>query len=163
MSTELSINVVIPCTAVRVVKVSESDVVSVLRSRLGMANVDFIFNGQFLNPDHTFDFYRVQNNESLVAVEPGRQKSHVRWLKLTDEQDDFSNSVRCAIDHKCRGEYLRLRDLRRMRIESRPRAFRHITAVTNRDGFATMPPETVVRGPPTEVSREPLPMLFRED
>jgi hypothetical protein len=163
MSKELSINVLIPCTAVRVVKVSKSDLVSVLRSHLGMPSIDFIFNGQLLSSERTFDFYRVGNNESLVAVDPGRQKSHARWLKITEEQDDFSNSIQCAVDPKCRGEYLRLRDLRRMRIESRPRAIRRTAGVADRDGFSAMPGETVVRGPTAEIPCEPLPMLFRED
>jgi hypothetical protein len=163
MSWPISINILIPRIGIRVVRVKRSDSVSVLRSYLLIPQIDFIFNGQLLDSECAFEFYNVQNHDSLVAVDPEREKAAQRWIKLTDESDEFSNSIQCAIDPKCRGEFLRLRDVHTMRLEAKPKTFRRMTRMIDRDVFENRSGETTVPDPPTGISRDPLPMLFHND
>jgi hypothetical protein len=163
MSLPISINILIPRIGIRVVKVQRSDSVSILQSYLRIPQIGFIFNGQLLNSECAFELYNVQNHDSLVAVDSERERAAQRWIKLTDESDDFSNSVQCAINPKCRGEFLRLRDVHRMRLEAKPKTFRRITRMIDRDVFENRSGETTVPEPSAEISSDPLPMLFRGD
>jgi hypothetical protein len=71
--------------------------------------------------------------------------------------------VRSATNAQSRVEFLRLHDVHRMRLESRPRSFRHICR--NRIGTAADAPASPVGGSvvnerPSDISTAPLPVLW---
>jgi len=159
----ITINILIPQIGIRIVKVRQSDPIAVLRSYVHRPHVDFVYDGQILNSECSFQSCQIGNDDSVVAVDPGHEKATYRWMKLTEELDDFSNSVQCAINPKCRGEFLRLRDIHRIKLESRPRTFRRMTKMLEKDVLSPIAGDTVVAEPPSEISCEPLPMMFRGD
>jgi hypothetical protein len=167
MKGSVAIHVLVPLVGIRVLAVNPSDRISVLDSVLGIPQLDLIFNGQLVNPAASFETYNIQQNDCLVAVQPCSDRGALarRWIKLTDESDEFATSVQCIINPTCRHELFRLRDIRRMRLEARPRTLKRLSAALDRSSrsLEVVPTETVVPKPPTAVSCEPLPELWRRE
>jgi hypothetical protein len=156
----LSLNILLPQRGIQVVVVHPSDPISILCDNVRLSNCDFVFGGQLLSAAHSFEFYHMCNRDSLVAVRS--ESSLVRWLKVTEQSDDFTALMQCAVNPKARIEFLKLQDLRRMRMESRPRTMRRLKQTLSSRGLEGIRTETVVPDRPTDVSRDPLPELWEK-
>jgi hypothetical protein len=157
----LSLNILLPQRGIQVVAVYASDPISILSAYVRLSKCDFVFGGQLLNSAESFDFYHIGNRDSLVAVRS--EASPARWLKVTEQSDDFTASMQCAVNPKARSEFLRLQDLRRMRMEARPRTMRRLKQALNSARLEGIRCETVVPDRPADVSRDPLPELWEKD
>jgi hypothetical protein len=156
----LSLNILLPQRGIQVVEVLASDPISILSKRVRLSKCEFVFRGQLLNATQSFEFYHIGNRDSLVAVRS--EASPARWLKVTEQSEDFTASMQCAVNPKARTEFLRLQDLRRMRIEGRPKAMRWLKQTLNSGELEGIRSETVVPDRPTDVSRDPLPELWEK-
>jgi hypothetical protein len=158
VSRTLSLNILLPQRGIQVVAVHASDPISIIAASVRLSKCEFVFGGQLLNATQSFEFYHIGNRDSLVAVRS--EASPARWLKVTEQSDDFTESMQCAVNPKARTEFLRLQDLRRMRMEARPKTIRRLKQTLNSGGLDGIRSETVVPDRPTDVSRDPLPELW---
>jgi hypothetical protein len=159
----ITVNVVLPGAGLLHVQVEPQQGISSLASRVRQdRRFDFVFKGQVLDQQWTFDDYNIQDNETLIAINQISGRARQRWMRLTDD-DDFQEIMRCATNAKSHIEFLRLHDVHRMRLESRPRTFRRIcrTQIGNAADATECPVgSSVLNERPSELSTGPLPVLW---
>jgi hypothetical protein len=157
----IQINLVFPGTGIRRMSVRKVDQVSVLSAALQRFDCDLVHKGQVVDRQLTFQCYNVQNGDSIVVLTQAAP-TRDRWLRITTDDDDFDLMMQSAANIKCRSEFLRLRDIRRTRMESNPTKFRRIcTRIPNIiDGIRAPSVETVIPDPATEMRDDPLPPLL---
>jgi hypothetical protein len=157
----VQINLVFPRTGIRRVLVRRADQVSVLSAALQRPNCDLVHRGQVIDRDCTFQCYNVRSGDSIVVLTEAAP-TRERWLKLTADDEDFDLMMQSAANVKCRSEFLRLRDVRRTRMESNPGRFRRICRriPTLIDGARTPSEETVIPDAAAEMRDDPLPPLL---
>jgi hypothetical protein len=133
-----------------------------LARKCHISGTRLIFNGEFLNPDFTLEFYNLQNNDAIVAIPPAEQDGTIaHWMRVTRDSESFMESIQFAMTKESKMGFLRLRDLKAARIEFRPRVFRRL--LTNQKpietGHSLLFP-TVIEDAPTEISSSPLPVCW---
>jgi hypothetical protein len=128
-------------------------------------NSDLIFNGQMLSDAQTIDFYDIQSGDSLVALSSGNCPADAaRWLQFTHDFDTFTNCIQSMTNQISRKESMRLRDLRGLKWELRPRGFRKLCCeeifLKNKHGSGINSVPTVIPKDATAVSDTPLPVCW---
>jgi hypothetical protein len=159
--SHIVVHVIIPRYGIVPLRVCVSDSIGSLATRVRDANADFVFKGQLLDRRSTFDNCRIADKDSIVML-CGVQ-NRARWVKLTADDDGFQDMVQSAASAEGRSEFLRIRDIHLMRIESSPRRYRRFIRgqlAENRDAVDIFAPHTVVPEPAAELCSEPLPQLW---
>ena len=91
----------------------------------------FIFNGSELTPEMTFDYYGIKSGDSIIALPVDRQDNYTttsRWITLTRDNENFSESIKSMIHPRTAREASRLKDLHLMKIERKPKLFMKLCA-----------------------------------
>jgi hypothetical protein len=138
--------------------VSAATTIQALMAQYSMLDRNCVFNAQILDPQGTLEFYGIKNNDAIVFVPVNVEN---QWMRLTREVDAFSDTIHFAISKDSRADFLRLKDLHAIQLESRPRALRKFMAnciqANTRDviRFATIIGEI-----PSELSCDPLPVCW---
>lgn len=86
----------------------------------------FVFNGSILNSDMTFDFYGIKNGDTIIALSNDLQENYAmtsRWITLTRDSENLSDSIKSMIHPRTAREASRLKDLHLMKIERKPKLF----------------------------------------
>jgi hypothetical protein len=133
--------------------------------------VSFVFKGQVMNQRITFGEYGVGNQDSIIMINEMNSESSAgstmreRWARLTTADDEFNEMVKLAASLSSRSEFLRLRDLNRLRLETNPRKYRRIVSNLASDGVDRVSghrsrEQTVVPGPAVEPACDPLPQVW---
>jgi hypothetical protein len=126
----------------------------------------YLYNGQLLQPNHTFKFYKIGSSDVIIALGSQPESDRIQhWRTLTNDSDIFREQLACLMNPKIALESARLRDLRLMRINLRDRTFRKFVspAELSQITISDKPPEhpTVVSfSKPTAPSVDPLPCNF---
>jgi hypothetical protein len=158
----ISINIVTPRMGVRRVLIPRSMTIGSLASHSRLGEGGLIFNGEILDPQQTVESYNLHNDDAIVAIPANAPEGTImRWIHTTRDSEDFMESVQFAVGKNSRDGFLRLRDLRAARLESRPRAFRKFLA--RHKTVEERPPQcfpTVLSDPPSEPSALPLPKCW---
>jgi hypothetical protein len=161
----VSIHIVVPRLCVKTVCAPRKARIGSLKSFLPNSDAEFVFKGQLLNERNTIDFYNLKSNDSIVAI-PGKADRFIteHWITVTKDSDTFSDSVKMIVNRESRDEYLRLRDLRAMRAEMRPRTFRRIghqkVGIRARVATESQIVATVVCPESSNLSENPLPVCW---
>jgi hypothetical protein len=93
-----------------------------IEQKLEFQNTLLIWRGQILSPTRTFDFYKMTDNEAIIAVPQSSSETTVRtWLNQTVNSENFQKWVAMAVDRGAQRNEARLRDLSLMRLERKPR------------------------------------------
>jgi hypothetical protein len=137
--------------------------------------MQFIYQGELLNHDLSFDDYRIQNEDSIVAMTDGvvNQSRVSQWLKISSDDEMLNNHIHISLNKTVRHEALRLRDLAMKQKEGRFRSYRHIChqvsddctsgeagSTTARATVAAAEVETIIGDRAREASVNPLPILW---
>jgi hypothetical protein len=120
----------------------------------------FICNGIELQENATFEFYGIQDGDSIIVL-PDNAQSLFRvqeWISVTRDQDEFNNTMQSLMNRKIAGEFARLRDLHLMRSDARPQN-RTITVGGAKEAANQRQTLICVAGPP-EPSESPLPICW---
>jgi hypothetical protein len=161
-SEMISISVVTPRMGIRSFFVSKSMTIRNLATQCHISETGLIFNGEFLDPKLTLEFYNLQNNDAIVAIPPNERQGTIdHWKRVTRDSENFMESVQFAVRKESRVGFLRLRDLRAAKMECRPRAFRRFLA--NQKPLENGHPlefPTVIAEAPTEIPSSPLPVSW---
>lgn len=86
----------------------------------------FIFNGSILAPEMTFDFYGIRNGDTIIALSKESHENYTttgRWITLTRDNENFSESIKSMIHPRTAREASRLKDLHLMKLERKPKLF----------------------------------------
>jgi hypothetical protein len=132
---------------------SNAALVSALKHALPNPDYALIFNGTLLSDEHTLGFYRLQSNDSLVAIpRSSAPDTASRWMTLTRDMDSFADSIDIVLNPDLRRESMRLRDSIARRAELRPRFHRRM----ERQGTTTDSPWPADTGMPTTIPEQPV-------
>jgi hypothetical protein len=159
--SHIVVHIVVPRYGIVPLRVRRSDAIGSLAGRVKDAAADFVFRGQILDRRSTFDDCGVTDNDSIVILHG--EQNRARWVRVTAEDDQFQEMVQFAASSAGRSEFLRVRDIHRMRIESNPTRYRrYIRGILagNKDPADIFAPETVVPEPAAELCSDPLPQLW---
>jgi hypothetical protein len=84
----------------------------------------FVYHGELLENHRTFASYGIHSSDSVIAlVADGSTAADRRWATITSASDTFDEMVRSIMNPTSRMENLRIRDIRALRLESRPRTY----------------------------------------
>jgi hypothetical protein len=128
----------------------------------------FIYNGEVLDGQKSLSSFGIKNEDTIIAIpEPGAHgvlpSRADHWLNVTRTSDSFGEFVQPLMTPATRGESLRMRDTRMMRLEANPGKYRRLRnrydMNPDRDVIPiaeklAMPPITL------EPSVDPLPILW---
>jgi hypothetical protein len=152
LSDHVSLRIVVPPRCVRMVVASNAALVSALKRVLPNPDSALIFNGALLSDEQTLGFYRLQSNDSLVAIPRSSAPDAARrWVTLTRDLDSFADSLDTVLNPRLRRESMRLRDRVAWRAELRPHFHRRM----QRQMRATEPRPPACAGAPTAVPERP--------
>ncbi len=108
--SDIIINIVVPRKCVRVVAVNRTQRIAFLNRLFPNEKREYIYNGQMLNENHTMKFYNLKSHDSIVALPACSDLNTAKttWIRLTRDNESFSESVNTSISKRNRGEYARL-------------------------------------------------------
>jgi hypothetical protein len=129
----------------------------------------FIFNGEILSPKMAFTFYRIEEGSSIVVLpDQGELRSPgiSTWLTITRDSDNFNERINFSRNPQTRQEVSRLRDLRFLELERRPRMFVKFAQCIDQhnegDAVTRPAPKLKIDFEPLEKpSCEPLPVVWK--
>ena len=86
----------------------------------------FVFNGQILSENLTFDFYTIKNNDNLIALHKSEDKKMsynlFHWLNES-KNDSFKENIQMIARKESKTEVARLFDLSLYRMEGHRKIF----------------------------------------
>jgi hypothetical protein len=169
----IAVNLCRPRFPIKTASVVPSHKVSCLQKLFPDDPKVFIHHGQVLSTALTFAFYGVENGASIVVIPTTEAESpelgrDVRaWLAITRDSDSFNERVRYCLNPSTRQELSRLRDLKYVALERRPRAFmRLVMTIPSFENDLLRNPCHVANTnmePLNEPNTEPLPLLWVKD
>jgi hypothetical protein len=157
----ITINILIPRYRLRFISVFRSSTIGLLKKFFKDAQL--IFNGQMLDDHHTIEFYGIQPNDSIVAIPTAPEEDQTaHWMKITRDADAFEDAVHALSIRTSRREAFRLNDLRALRLESYPRAFRRVCREWPSSGISATAEKTSTKIPlkSSIIQEEPLPVCW---
>ena len=110
-----------PHQPVRLISARLSGQIKALQTLWPNSRKRFIYNGQELIESMTFNFYRIKEGDSIIALPADEAESVYstnQWLNLTRDSENFNDCMRWMLDQRTAGEAARLRDLHIMKMES---------------------------------------------
>jgi hypothetical protein len=123
-------------------------------------DAEFIFKGEILNQNKIFSFYNIQSEDVIVALPKRRSDEVTRWTQITQNYDEFQESMGSAMGR----ETARLRDLSWIRRERGVRFTKRMLNYEVKDNRVMMSEfPTVIPPPPTKMSDTPLPVWWEND
>jgi hypothetical protein len=93
----------------------------------------FVFRGQLLSPDRTFEDYGMKDNDPIVPVPiaKGGEAYMNRWINMTGDIDNFQKRVESLLNPNLCPETMRLRDISFTKIEGSARRYRRLMGFFN--------------------------------
>jgi hypothetical protein len=155
-----------PGTFVTRVTVSVSDSCGRLAQLFPNQPVSFIFKGKHLNMNDSFATIGIKSNETVIVLpDLGRIGTSPmdRWIRMTRDSDNCHEIIPSAMDHRCKAEAMRLRDIALLKREMRPQRHRKIGPIwTKSQCECTVGTNTksVIGETPFELSTTELPHLW---
>ena len=120
MSQAIRVTVCIPSIRIRrEISVSPKMMVQDLKKCLPTPDCDLVFGGSTLIETVPLDFYSVCDGSFLVALNKSNESADV-WVRMTEDNEAFSQRMRTMGNPKVSSEYARLKDLRMTRLSRRP-------------------------------------------
>ena len=158
----IQITVFTPGKTVRKILVNQFSKIGYLSHLFENKKVSFIYKGQMLCNDMTFNFYKIKNNDSLVCVFQTEKKIE-HWQNLS-KRNDFNKIA----SMEAAQEYTKTLDLRLNKMDYHPRKYRNFCKrfMNNLENKKTTPikHDTVI--PLSEdiqaPSSEPLPIFWKQ-
>lgn len=135
------------------------------------AKKKFIFDGSQLEEHMTFEYYRIKDGDTIVALDYEETDNgefdfaRARWMNITRDTDAFNGYIKSIFDPRTSGESARLRDLLMLRMEGRTKAMQRMCApftdakIKHRTQLVV--PESL--SVPRTMSSDELPALWREE
>lgn len=81
----------------------------------------FIFNGQILDKEKSFSFYKIPYGSKIAIFPKDVMKSdssfQEKWIKITLDKEKFDKMIEMSVDANYRKELSRLRDMRYQKME----------------------------------------------
>ena len=144
----LSIYLCVPKKYTRRICIKKNQKINTLQKRFPNDPKKFIFNGQYLGEEFTFNFYGINNHDIIVAVPDncGFDLSNSNWIHASRDSDDIADRISFSMNSKTRPEASRLRDLKFMSIERKPRIYRKMCGAVERsaDEFPKVFSNTII-------------------
>jgi hypothetical protein len=132
--SQILVNIVIPRQGVVPMKVRRDDTVEVVSRGAGKDEATFVFKGQVMNHQFTFGEYDVQDQDSIIMISESSLRTKERWVWLTAVDSEFTEMIKSTANMTSRIEFLRLRDLHSLRLETNPRRYRKLLSNFRSDG-----------------------------
>ncbi|OHS93204.1 hypothetical protein TRFO_12037 [Tritrichomonas foetus] len=162
----LSLRLLYPGHYLAQIEVIANAKISNLRNIVDDPEVYFYFNGCFLHESKPFNFYNMNEKDTIIVVPHADSIMPIgKFLELISDK-----GCQEALEQKytplfCK-EVSKLRDLEMVRLEIKPRLFRKVTAKIVKSGVIpqnihqTFAKDTVINEPADMPNTEPLPVFF---
>jgi len=158
--------IVVPGREVRWFAVNTGQTVNDLLNRIlpnGSQNFELIFDGQILMRQARLGFYGISKDAYLIIIpnaDTYRQMA-THWIDASMNDEDFNDAIKTLVSQP-KEEFDRLRDLRRTRLEERPKTFKKLARATVQDAptITNDSTPTVVSPTPQSISEDPLPVFW---
>jgi hypothetical protein len=163
---KVELKVCSPYQPVRLISARLSGQIGALQTLWPSAPKRFIFNGLELLNGMTFDFYGIQDGDSIVALPLDHGESIYgtsSWLNATRDAEAFNEALKWMLDPVTSNEAARLRDLHLMRLERRPKGLIKMYSPLLAREQSERSPAIAARipcAPALAPSTEPLPELW---
>ena len=104
----------------RKIAVGSSDRVSNLNSLFQNEPLDYLYHGQVLSPQQSFDFYGIDNGSILTVVPASSNATKLgTWRAITRDSEYLGEMFYFATNDATKAEMARLRDLRMTRLANK--------------------------------------------
>jgi hypothetical protein len=138
--------------------------IGILDTLLREKSLLYLHHGEILERSFTFEFYRIQSKDALIAFQPNTS-DHRKWLTMTKDQESFVTKMRLAFDPVFRDVFCRLSDHCLTKFEMRARPHRQMVKkmllLQDEIEARDKPSWTaVIPGRPRSISDQPLPVLW---
>lgn len=114
-----------PDHSIKTIKVVPTSKIETLQ-KLYQNKMLFVFNGQILSENLTFDFYTIKNNDNLIALHKSEDKKMsynlFHWLNES-KNDSFKENIQMIARKESKTEVARLFDLSLYRMEGNRKIF----------------------------------------
>jgi hypothetical protein len=163
LSDSLRLNVVVPHRCITPVFLSGQCLVGRIEEEF--PGRIFLYDGQILDRNRTFSFYRIRSEDCIIAVLSESSRVELeQWRAKSRDREAFHGQVHPLMDPRLRGVMYRLQDFRERRSELRPRQWRRevagfLPSIEVGLGKKKCEP-TVIPELPMDLSCEPLPVSF---
>ena len=107
-----------PGKTVRKISVSGFATIKDLGLLYGNPNTIFIYKGQILSKSQTFNYYKMQNGDSIISLFPNQEKLQ-RWQDLST-----LNNFNALVSLEAAQEHTKCMDLRLSKMDLHPRKYR---------------------------------------
>lgn len=159
----LVFNVLVPGAFLSRAVAKPTDRCRVLKTLFPDRPMTYIYDGQVLDLNRTFDFYQVGNSDSIIAVPESDSVAQTgRWIQASRDSEAFDALMNSMMQLSTRRESMRLRDLaiRRKELHTR-RELHSLSAVSQLPGPEQPRQTTNVTGRADRLSTDPLPECWR--
>ena len=164
VSKKFPLLIYFPGRCVIKVSVLPASTIADLKRLTPYESATFLYNGQLLLENLSFEFYGIKPRDVLVIIQSNQPSDSSRWLSLTRDTDSFTDRISSIINQKTSREAARLRDFQLVRMERKPRTFRKLCfAKMSRIGETTQCHNTTTSisfETPDMPSTDPLPSFW---
>ena len=130
----ISLYLCVPNKYTRRICIRKNQKISILKKRFPNDPKKFIYNGQYLGNEFTFDFYGMNDHDIIVAVPDNCEfnLSNNNWIHASRDSDEIADRISFSLNSKTRPEASRLQDLRFTTVERKPRLYRRMCSAVNK-------------------------------
>jgi hypothetical protein len=123
----------------------------------------FIYNGEVLNENFSFESYEIQNAEIVVAIPEiaSTSQQSFRWIQISRDSEAFSSIINSMMNCSTHRESMRLRDIVLMKKEMSRRRCPEMFSSPASSAFARVSQcKTDITEKADEISTDPLPVVW---
>lgn len=155
--------VIYPGKRISRIYVKEDSTPIVINNYFKDFDVNLLFNGAPLDGKLSFKFYGIKNDDIIVVIPKNANKKMLSgyWMSLSHDDASFREDVSNLINPKISQEAGKINELRLLKLESKPKAYRKFLREIHDDTLMPLHPmKTVVPDKSSTPSIEPLPCFW---
>ena len=128
-------------------------------------SVSLMRGGVTLNPNMTFDFYGVKNDDVIFVVREDHRRETKKWLSMAPDQvDHLERTVKLLMDTESHDLVVHRLDVRHMKLELRPSSYRRMLRSfcrrSEEDSLRLSHDVVIIPEPPEGPAVTPLPVPY---
>ena len=115
-----------PFHRIKHIKLNKNSSISILNDIYPKDSL-YIYSGQILDISRSFVYYNIKKDNKIVLIPSNMKKRNPnfidKWLKLTNDKEQFEDMVNIKMKKTSRSELARLRDIKCMKNELKQKRF----------------------------------------
>ena len=123
---EFTIYICQPFHRIKHIKLNKNSSISILNDIYPKDSL-YIYSGQILDISRSFVYYNIKKDNKIVLIPSNMKKRNPnfidKWLKLTNDKEQFEDMVNIKMKKTSRSELARLRDIKCMKNELKQKRF----------------------------------------